>query len=594
MPALKYNKHFFFRRLNIILGVGLLFCITLQAQKSTKAAPAPKAAAPAAHPAMPGHPGTATSSAAHGPTTAGTHGPTTASPHGPTTASPHGPTTAGPHGATTTAGGSHGTTAGPHSTLGGASHTAVGAHPATAGAHPLPAGNRMVTARNGAEVRMRPGGHPADVHMASRGMDIHHGLNGSRRVVVERRDGTRIVAERGGHGYVEHRYEFHGHEYGHRSYYYHGREYDRFYRRYPYRGVYMDVYSPALYYRPAFYGWAYNRWIAPVPYAWGWAGNPWYGYYGYYFSPYPVYANASLWLTDYIISTSLVAAYQAQVDAAAQAQAQAIAAANAPPPDAAPLSPQVKDMIAQEVQRQIALENSEAQGAAQSTEADPASSGIQRMLTDGAQHVFVTGRELDVTDNTGAECALSEGDALQLAGPPAPDATAATLVVLSSKGGHECQRNASVSVAFTDLQDMQNHMRETIDQGLGDMQAKQGNGLPALPPSAAGAPVKANFVSSAPPPDPAAATEIAQQSQEADQAEKQTLAEVNQPAVPAAASAAAAPAAPVTLAPGMTIDEVLAAEGQQPKSIIDLGTKKIYVFADIKVTFKDGKATDMQ
>ena len=44
----------------------------------------------------------------------------------------------------------------------------------------------------------------------------------------------------------------------------------------------------------------------------------------------------------------------------------------------------------------------------------------------------------------------------------------------------------------------------------------------------------------------------------------------------------------------MTIDEVVAAEGQ-PKNVIDLGAKKIYLFAgDLKITFKDGKVTDMQ
>jgi hypothetical protein len=36
---------------------------------------------------------------------------------------------------------------------------------------------------------------------------------------------------------------------------------------------------------------------------------------------------------------------------------------------------------------------------------------------------------------------------------------------------------------LTDLQEMQNHMRETIDQGLQDLQAKQGKG--GLPASAA-------------------------------------------------------------------------------------------------------------
>jgi hypothetical protein len=34
-------------------------------------------------------------------------------------------------------------------------------------------------------------------------------------------------------------------------------------------GVYLHGYMPAYYYPPAYYGWAYNPWPAPAPYAWG-------------------------------------------------------------------------------------------------------------------------------------------------------------------------------------------------------------------------------------------------------------------------------------------------------------------------------------
>ena len=62
------------------------------------------------------------------------------------------------------------------------------------------------------------------------------------------------------------------------------------------------------------------------------------------------------------------------------------------------------------------------------------------------QHVFVAGKDLDLVDATGTECAVSEGDALQLTGPPAADATAANLVVMASKGGNECRRGVTVAV----------------------------------------------------------------------------------------------------------------------------------------------------
>lgn len=453
---------------------------------------------------------------------------------------------------------------------------------------------------------MRPNGKPAEVHTTDRNgraMDIHHNLAGGRRVEVERADHSRVVAYRGGHGYVQHPYMYHGHEYVSRTYVYNGRVYNRYYAGYSYRGVYMNVYSPGYYYASAFYGWAYTPWASPVAYSWGWGGNPWYGYYGFYFNPYPVYPSASAWLVDYMVSQSLVAAYQARAAeanaAAAQANAEA-AAANAPPAGATAMTPQVKDMISAEVQRQIALENQEAQPAQSAAGVDPASSGLQRMMTDGVQHVFVAGRPIDVTDASNAECAITEGDALQLSGQTPADSTVAALVVLSSKGGQECRTGSTVTVPLTELQEMQNHMRETIDQGMGELQAKQGKGgLPALPASAAAPPVKAPEATAAPPPDPAAATEIAQESKQADQAEQQVLATASQDSGTATQAATnSGPAAlagpPPVLALGQTIDQVTAIQGQ-PKTIINLGATKKYVYADgVKVTFQSGKASNIE
>jgi len=163
----------------------------------------------------------------------------------------------------------------------------------------------MARTRGGDEVRKRADGRPGDVHVAGRNMDIHHGLaGGGRRVEVERADHSRIVAERRGYGYVQHPYLYGGHEYAHRTYFVNGRAYDRFYGRYPYHGVFLEMYTPAVFFAPAFYGWAYNPWAVPVVYpvaAWGWGGAPWFGFYGAYFTPYPVYPSAAVWLTDYMI-----------------------------------------------------------------------------------------------------------------------------------------------------------------------------------------------------------------------------------------------------------------------------------------------------
>lgn len=198
-----------------------------------------------------------------------------------------------------------------------------------------------------------------------------------------------------------------------------------------------------------------------------------------------------------------------------------------------------------------------------------------------------------MVDNSGAECALSDGDVLNMIAPNAPDATAVNVVVLSSKGGRECAKSATVTLAITDLQDMQNHMRETIDQGLQELQAKQGQGgLPAAPPSAMISGANSTVTKDAPPPDANVATEVNQQLADASQAEKEVVAQAQQETAPAS-PAASSTAGPVMISVGQTIDEVTASLGF-PLTIIDLGAKKIYKYQDMKITFKDGKVSDVE
>jgi hypothetical protein len=493
---------------------------------------------------------------------------------------------------TTTAGARTTTTGGARATTTTASKpTTTSPHPMSTPAHPGPGGPKPAhstdkTLASGKEVRTRGDGKVSDIHDSKSGMDVHRGLNGNRRVSVERHDGSRLVAERGRRGYVQRGYSYRGHDFGRRSYYYHGREYNRYYRGYYYRGAYMNVYAPGFYYSPGFYGWAYNPWAVPIAFGWGWGASPWFGFYGGYFQPYPVYPSAAFWLTDYIISQDLQAAYAAHLEAG---EVDGAASAAGGPPE---LTPDVKQQIADEVKNQLALENQEAGQTAQNQDVDPASSGIARLLADGRPHVFVAGDALDVVDVNGQECALSDGDALVLRTPPAPDATAANLVVLAGKGGQECPISSTVTVQLTDLQEMQNHMRETIDQGLQDLQAKQGTGgLPQAPPSAQAKPVEPEYASIAPPPDPKDAADIQQQGQQADQVEKEATAE----AAPAGAApaASAAPAAPASIELGQTTDQVKAALGA-PTRIANLGPKVIYYYDSMKVTFKDGKVSDVQ
>lgn len=60
-----------------------------------------------------------------------------------------------------------------------------------------------------------------------------------------------------------------------------------------------------------------------------------------------------------------------------------------------------------------------------------------------------------------------------------------------------------------------------------------------------------------------------------------------------APAAAAAPANAPTIALGQTPDQVTAIMGT-PKQIVDLGSKKIYKYPDMKVVFTDGKVSDVQ
>jgi len=353
-----------------------------------------------------------------------------------------------------------------------------------------------------------------DVHDVRRGMDIHHNLVAGRRIETVRPDGRRLVFERGRPGYIGHAYVVRGHAFERRAYYFHGRAYNRFYSPYQYHGFAMRVYVPGRYYPAAYYGWAYRPWPVGVRYGWGWRSDPWFGYYGAYFTPYPVYASPSLWLTDYMLADTLSDAYQAGL---------ADGAAGAPYAGPA-LPPETKQMIADEVQNDIALENQEAGNNMAQAAPDPASSGIARLLNDGRTHVLVAGGEVDVTDANGQECALTDGDVVQVAGPVAPEATTVQASVLASKGGKDCARGVVVALGLDDAQEMNNHLREKVDQGMEVLAQQQGkDGLPAAPASALAAPMDSMAAQGAPPPDPAGAQELEQQDAQAQQSETDVL-----------------------------------------------------------------------
>ena len=567
------------------------------AGQTKKTAPAPKPAAAAAKPAAStaGKPGTA--STASKPGTA-----STASKPGSPAAHTAGTTGGGTGKTNTTTAMKPGTSV---RTPGGGSKTmtAKGAEVTKS-----PTGRvESVKTANGNTAKFASNGHVKEVRDPARNMTVSRGPGGMRRTEVERPDHSRLVADGHGRGYIQRPYVYGGHPYYSRAYYYNGGYYNAYYRGYYYNGVYLNGYMPAYYYPPVYYGWAYNPWPAPVAYSWGWGGNPWYGYYGAYFAPYPVYPSASYWLADYLVAASLRNAY---------ASLSVTARLNGPNgPNGAPhlvyasydpatgttsptMTKEVKDAIAEEIKDELALQKT--QGTGDST---PAS--LKTLLDDGKPHVFVASSGLTVT-SAGQDCGLTDGDVLSLPSKPAADAANADLNVLASKQA-DCQKGSTVSVPMTDLQEMQNHLMASIDQGMAQMKDHPGQGgLPAPPADAVAGTKQAPYATAAPAADPNGAAELDQQAKQGAEVEQQVVAEADaadgssataETTAPAATGAGTSGAAhhsgPVAIALGQTPAQVIEMKGQ-PTNKVNFPNKQIYIYPDMKITFVNGKLTDAQ
>jgi hypothetical protein len=358
--------------------------------------------------------------------------------------------------------------------------------------HPGPPGSTEIQTHNGSIVRKSADGQIIDVRVPRTGMVIHHGLDGSRHVMVEQPDHSRIYAASRGVSYVQHPFTVGGRTYDHRTFAVQGQLFHQVYRPYTYGGQTLDAYATTRFYSPQFYRWATSR-MAATSFSWGFVTNPppWYGYYRGYFVPDANYTNPLLWLTDFMLASSLAISYRTEPPTAPPA----------PASDAAPvITPQVKQMLADEVGRQVKQESAEAQANAQNRDIPPASGSIVQELSDGQEHVFVVASDLDLVDGTGRRCMISEGDVVDVKSAVDASSSTALAVVLASKGFGECERAAQVPITVSDLQEMQNHMRETIDQGMANTAA--GKKAQTVTPA---------FAASTPPPDTNAAREIEQQ-----------------------------------------------------------------------------------
>ncbi|MGO9242089.1 MAG: hypothetical protein ACLQBJ_14900 [Bryobacteraceae bacterium] len=434
-------------------------------------------------------------------------------------------------------------------------------------------------APNGAAVNFRPNGAPAVVHTAS-GATVIHNNYGGRTIIVNRPNNTVIVAHPGGMGYVQRPFAVGGRPYIQRTYVVNNVRYTRVYASYNYYGHSYPFYVRPRFYRPAFYGWAFNPWARPVAFGWGWGmGTPWFGFYAGFWQPYPVYRSPAFWLTDYLFSATLMAAYQERMADQAAVNAQANAGEQNQM-----MSDQVKQMVADEVQRQLAQARDESQAAAQNSMAPPPSNGLPSAFTDGGPHALVVYNALDV-NNGASGCPLSEGDVVAFNGSLPQGADAMNVRVVASRG-QDCPTGSTVAVQIADLMEMENHLRATLDQGMDQMQSDAGHGgLPAVPSNATGY-INTAVGSAAPPPDPNAATELSSQAQAATQEEQAVL---NQASDTGGGGAGTGPA--VSL--GMTLDQVRGIVGDL-RLVANVGNKQIYQGGGLKITFVDGQVSNVE
>jgi hypothetical protein len=389
---------------------------------------------------------------------------------------------------------------------------------------------RTVSLHGGGSATLRPNGQVRSVNR--NGMHISNNIHGGRTVISEH-NGVRVVNRPGG-GYVQHAYMNRGgHAFYSRTFYAGGGYRTGIYRGYFYHGAQYYGYYPGVWFHPGFYGWGLHPWGSPIAWGigvggWGWGGSPWWGYYGGWWNPYPVYAGPAFWLTDYLIAAELQSAYSSQYDTAA-------AADQAPyPPNQGgsnysdnggqsansqvTLSPEVKEAIAEEVRAQLAEQQQQAptQGGVTDQGAAPANSTDQvPPALDPARRTFVVDNAITVVSD-GQDCELTGGDVItRLTDTPDSDNNVTASVSASKRG--ECGAGKQIAVSVDDLMEMHNHFEEQLNNGLKALAAKQGtNGMPAAPDTGT---VASDIP--APQPDQDASKELSDQQAQANQAVQQ-------------------------------------------------------------------------
>ena len=382
-----------------------------------------------------------------------------------------------------------------------------------------------VTTSKGATAKMDTRGRATAIHDA-KGTTISRGPHGERRIETTRADHTRLVSNGKQGGFGERRFTRSGHEFAQRTYYSNGAYSSRVYVPYYYGGYPFYEYVPAVYYDPAFYGWAYTPWPVDVAFTWGWMGAAWYTPYGYYFVPYAVYPAPAFWLADYAMAQSLQTGSEDAADAAAEGSDSSrlwdgsgfvLASAHASQLNqgAAPavVTNATKDQIAEQVKQMIADEK-DASTKPVSAAAAPGSPPKIPPSLDSRFVLFIASSELSLETGDTA-CSLTAGDIIRRK-EITPDANGTVAVELVSGKKGDCSAGMAGRLKVDDLEEMHDNFRAKIDDGLKSLAGTQGKG--GIPPGPAAKP--RDVPEGQADPDTSVADELKKQQQAADATEK--------------------------------------------------------------------------
>lgn len=328
-----------------------------------------------------------------------------------------------------------------------------------------------------------PNGKVGSVRSGS--MSVSRTTHGATDYTTQLPDKTNLVAFGRDRGYTQTTVAVQGQNYRQRAWLVNGKVTNRLYKPITVRGASLFSYIPSVYYPPAFYLWTTLPWDPPVPSAWNWDQQDWYSYYSAYFAPLAQYSSAADWLTDYVIARSLSDNY---TDDTAKTDSQP--GDNPRATGMNGISDDVKAAMRAEVQNYLTQEGMAAAGA------DPSSVG-DFTSTPLTNRTFLFWSWRDYTWADESTCNLSPGDVIQFTGPIGDD-NRAPAIVLANKAA-DCSASQKLNVSVSDVENMFGNLRVTVDAGLQELQAQQGqNGIPAAPAPAL---VPARSLVPAPPPD---------------------------------------------------------------------------------------------